>query len=91
MLGLNRTKRPTKVTLIVSTVAAGITAAALTVAPAASAAESCGGTGGGTVCQSAGNVQIDDAPAPVQYFPYGGEAFLLGGGGLGGGAHGAHR
>ena len=34
---------------------------------------------GGTAsqCQSPGNAQINDAPPPVQFFPYGGEAFLL--------------
>ena len=31
----------------------------------------------GTVCQSPGNIQINDAPPPVQFYPYGGEAFLL--------------
>ena len=66
----------------------GATAAALAIAaaPIASAApspaatttqQSCSGSGPGTVCQSPGNVQINDAPPPVQYFPYGGEAFLL--------------
>ncbi|MCW2558058.1 MAG: hypothetical protein JWP55_2022 [Mycobacterium sp.] len=76
----------------IATVAVGVAATAILVAPIASAeraGESCGGTGGGTTCQSAGNVQINDAPGPVQFFPYGGEAFLLGGGGLGGGG-GAH-
>jgi len=32
---------------------------------------------GGTVCQSPGNTQINDAPPPVQFYPYGGEALLL--------------
>jgi hypothetical protein len=82
-----------KFTLIAPALTAAVAAAAIVGAPMASAAgESCGGTGGGTVCQSPGNVQLNDAPAPVQFFPYGGEAFLLGGGGLGGGgAHGGHR
>jgi hypothetical protein len=36
------------------------------------------------VCQSPGNVQLDDSPPPVSYDPYGGEGFLLGGYGYGG-------
>jgi hypothetical protein len=80
-----------KFTLIAPILAAGVAAAAIVAAPIASA-ESCGGSGGGTTCQSPGNVQINDAPGPVQFFPYGGEAFLLGGGSLGGGgAHGGHH
>ena len=40
----------------------------------------------GKYCQSPGNVQINNAPAPVQYHPYGDMPFLLGGhGGLLGG------
>jgi hypothetical protein len=65
---------------------AGAAAAAILTAPAAMAAESCDGTGGGTVCQSPGNVQIDDATPAAQFYPYGGEAFVLGGGGPVGGA-----
>jgi hypothetical protein len=75
-------------------------AAAIIAAPIASAAdtasappqESCGQSGAGTVCQSPGNVQINDAPPPAQFYPYGGDAFLLGGG-YGGGFHGGggHR
>lgn len=82
-----------KFTLTAPALAAGVAVAAIVAAPMASAAgESCGGTSGGTVCQSPGNVQINDAPGPVQFFPYGGDAFLLGGGGLGGGgSHGGHR
>ena len=79
-----------KLTHLAPVLAAGAAAAAIVAAPIASAAQSCGGGGGGTVCQSPGNVQINDAPSPVQFFPYGGEAFLLGGGGFGGGGHG-HR
>jgi hypothetical protein len=73
---------------------AAAVAAAIGAAPIASAAptdRSCAGSGGGTVCQSPGNVQINDAPGPVQFYPYGGDAFLLGGGGFGGGFHGGHR
>jgi len=40
----------------------------------------------GNICQSPGNVQINNAPPPVQYHPYGDMPFLLGGhGGLRGG------
>jgi hypothetical protein len=66
---------------------AAAVAAAISAAPIASAAaggqapsqpqQSCAGAGSGTVCQSPGNVQINDAPPPVQFYPYGGEAFLL--------------
>jgi hypothetical protein len=69
-----------------SLLVAAAAAAAILTAPAAMAAEVCDGTGGGTVCQSPGNVQIDDAAPAAQFYPYGGEAFVLGGGGpIGGG------
>ncbi|MCW2558059.1 MAG: hypothetical protein JWP55_2023 [Mycobacterium sp.] len=69
-------------------IGAAAVAAAISAAPIASAAgpdtqasgqqqQSCGGSGSGTICQSPGNVQINDAPPPVQFYPYGGEAFLL--------------
>jgi hypothetical protein len=77
--------------------AAGI---AITVAPIAAAAapagpgaaqQSCIPSASGTVCQSPGNAEINDPPPPVSFFPYGGDAFLLGG--YGGGFHGGggHR
>ena len=66
---------------------AAAVAAAIAVAPIASAApgpqapaqpqRSCTGSGVGTICQSPGNVQINDTPPPAQFYPYGGEAFLL--------------
>jgi len=66
---------------------AAAVAAAISAAPIASAdpstqapaqpQQSCAGSGAGTICQSPGNVQINDAPPPVQFYPYGGEAFLL--------------
>ena len=50
------------------------------------AAAANGQTCSGTICQSPGNVQINNAPPPVQYHPYGGMPFLLGGhGGVRGG------
>jgi hypothetical protein len=39
------------------------------IASAASLGESCGGIGGGSTCLAPGNVQIDDAHPPVQFFP----------------------
>jgi hypothetical protein len=59
--------------------AAGAASVAIAAAPTAAAAQSCSGSGTGTICQSPGNVQINDSPPPVQYYPYGGEALLLGG------------
>jgi hypothetical protein len=52
--------------------------------------QSCGASGSGTVCQSPGNAEINNSPPPVGFYPYGGEAFLLGGNGYGGGG-GGHR
>ena len=67
---------------------AGVAVVAVTAAPIAAAApaqapvnppaqQSCATSGPGTVCQSPGNAQINDAPPPVSFYPYGGEAFLL--------------
>jgi len=76
---------------IAPALAAGAAAAAIVAAPIASAStvsEDCGNTGGGTVCQSPGNVQIDATPNPVSFDPYGDEGFLLGDNGFfGGGFH----
>jgi hypothetical protein len=70
---------------------AGAVAAAIAAAPIAAA--DTGMSCAGNVCQSPGNVQINDNPPPVGFYPYGGDAFLLGGGGFGGGFHGGggHR
>lgn len=63
---------------VVAFTAAPIAAAAPAQAPVnPSAQQSCATSGPGTVCQSRGNVQINDAPPPVSFYPYGGEAFLL--------------
>lgn len=85
---------------------AAAAAVAIVAAPLASAAapgpgapqQSCGQSGTGTVCESPGNVQLNDAPPAVGFYPYGGDAFLLGGGGYGGfhgggfhGGGGGHR
>jgi hypothetical protein len=59
----------------VAIVAAPIASAALSASPT-TPQQACAGGGAGTVCQSPGNVQIDDAPPPDQFHPYPGEAFL---------------
>jgi hypothetical protein len=73
-----------KLTYITPLLAAGAVAAAIAAAPiagAASTGKSCTGSGGsGTICQSPGNVEINNAPPPVQYYPYGNMPYLLGGG-----------
>jgi hypothetical protein len=76
-----------KLGYLAPTIGAAVIAAAISAAPIASASpntqapaqqqQSCGGSGSGTVCQSPGNAQINDAPPPVQFYPYGGEALLL--------------
>jgi hypothetical protein len=66
--------------------AAPIAAASTSIIPSQ---DSCAGGASDMVCQSPGNVQINDAPPSVGFYPYGGEAFLLGSGfGGGGGFHG---
>jgi hypothetical protein len=64
----------------------GTTAAAVAIlaAPVAAAAvgNSCSAGGSTTVCQSPGNAQINDAPPPVNFDPYGGYGLALGGGGI---------
>jgi hypothetical protein len=76
-----------KLSLVTPLLGAAAIAAAISAAPIASAdpgtqasaqsQQSCTGNGAGTICQSPGNVQINDAPPPAQFYPYGGEAFLL--------------
>ena len=74
----------TKLTYITPLLGAAAAAAAIVAAPIAAAdtGQSCSADGSGTICQSPGNAQINDAPPPVNYYPYGGEAFLLCGVGL---------
>jgi hypothetical protein len=74
--------------MFTSLLAAGATAATIAAAPVAVADSTSGGSqpscyqsGPGTQCQTPGNVQFNDAPPPVQFYPYGGETGLLGGGG----------
>ena len=76
----------TKISYLTPLLGAAAAAVAISAAPIASAAsnpaststqQSCSSSGPGTVCQSPGNVQINDAPPPVQFYPYGGEAFIV--------------
>ena len=67
-----------KLKTITPLLAAGAAAAAVVAAPIAAAAPT-GQSCSGNVCQSPGNVQINNSPPPVQFYPYGGEDFLLGG------------
>ncbi|MDT5334285.1 MAG: hypothetical protein QOF31_5582 [Mycobacterium sp.] len=68
-----------KLTYITPLFGTAAAAAAILAAPIAAAdtGQSCSASGSGTICQSPGNAQINDAPPPVNYYPYGGEAFLL--------------
>jgi hypothetical protein len=74
-----------KLSRLTALLGAGAIAAAIAAAPIAAAdtGQSCAGN----VCQSPGNVQINDSPPSVGFYPYGGEAFLLGGFGGHGGGH----
>jgi hypothetical protein len=74
-----------KLTYIAPLLAAGAAAVAIAAAPMAAAAAT-GQTCSGNICQSPGNVQINNVPPPVSYHPYGDMPFLLGGhGGIPGG------
>ena len=64
--------------------AAGAAAVAIVAAAAAAAAptpfqKTCVATGAGTTCQSPGNVEINDGPPAVSFYPYGNMPYLLGG------------
>jgi hypothetical protein len=75
---------PMKLTYITPLLAAGAAALAIAAAPTAAAAN--GQTCSGNICESPGNVQINNSPPPVQFYPYGDMPWLLGGhGGLRGG------
>ena len=58
-----------KLNYIAPLLAGGAAAVAIAAAPSAAAADpqSCSGTGSGTICQSPGNVQLNDSPPPVQF------------------------
>ena len=91
-----------KLSSLTPLLAAGATAVAISAAPIASAAsttqQSCSDSVSGSVCESPGNVEINDSPGPMNFDPYGDEGFLLGGygaygfhgGGFGGGHGGGH-
>jgi hypothetical protein len=74
-----------KMGLLASLLGTAAAAFAISAAPIAAAAsapapaphQDCTPSGAGTICQSPGNAQLDDSPPPVQFYPYGGEAFLL--------------
>jgi hypothetical protein len=73
---------------ITALLAAGAAAVAIAAAPMATAApttaaptpmqQSCSAVGGGSECQSPGNVEIQDPPPPVGFEPYGGYGPALG-------------
>jgi hypothetical protein len=78
-------------------IAAGGAAVAIVAAPTAladtTAAASCDTTNAGSECQTPGNVQIDNSPPAIGFYPYGGLGMDLGIVGSGGGFHGGggHR
>ena len=74
--------RASWIVVLVASLVGALGPGALAAAPAQApinppAQQSCAMSGPGTVCQSPGNAQINDAPPPVSFYPYGGEAFLL--------------
>jgi hypothetical protein len=82
-----------KLNYLAPLLAAGAAAVAIAAAPIAAAApapvqQSCTQTVSGSECQSPGNVEINDSPPAVSFYPYGNMPFLLGGYG---GGHGGHR
>ena len=93
-----------KLNYIAPLLAAGAAAVAITAAPIAAAASApaphgaCDAGVSGSICDTPGDVGINDSPLPVSSDPYGGEGFLLGGngggfhaGGFHGGGGGGHR
>jgi hypothetical protein len=73
-----------KLTHVTPLLAAGAAAVAILAAPTAAAApiplsKTCVATGAGTTCQSPGNVEINNAPPAVSFYPYGDMPWLLGG------------
>jgi hypothetical protein len=83
-----------KLTYLAPLLAAGAAAVMISAAPIASAEsttqQSCNETVSGSVCESPGNVELNDTPAPMDFQPYGEDGWLIGGfGGFGGfGDHG---
>jgi hypothetical protein len=60
-----------KLSYLAPLLAAGAAAAAISAAPSAAAADVQSCRPASAVCQSPGNVQINDSPAAVQVGPYG--------------------
>ena len=69
-----------KLTYVTPLLAAGAAALAIVAAPTAAALPKiCAANGGGTTCQSPGNVEINNSPPAVNFYPYGTMPWLLGG------------
>lgn len=85
-----------KLTYLAPVLAAGAAAVMISAAPIASAEsttqQSCNETVSGSVCESPGNVELNDTPGPMDFQPYGEDGWLIGGfggfGDHGGGFHG---
>ena len=77
---------PVQRTNIVLLISSAVATAMIATAPAAVAdpnqppepRQSCTPAGSSsTVCQAPGDVEVNDAPPPVSFYPYGGESGLL--------------
>jgi hypothetical protein len=73
-----------KLTYVTPLLAAGAAALAIVAAPTAAAgpvplSKTCVATSGGTTCDSPGNVEINNSPPTVSFYPYGTMPWLLGG------------
>ena len=85
--------RTSHITTLLATGAAAVAIAAAPTALADTTGLSCDTTNAGSECRTPGNVQIDNAPPVVGFYPYGGLGMDLGIVGNGGGFHdgGGHR
>jgi hypothetical protein len=73
----------TKLTCLTALFGAAAAAVGVLSAPVAGASvDSCAASKSPTLCHSPGNVQINDAPPPVNFDPYGGYGLALGGTGI---------
>ena len=83
-----------KLNYIAPLLAAGAAVVAITAAPIASAASApaphgaCDAGVSGSICDTPGDVGINDSLPPVSSDPYGGEEYAMGGFGFHGGFHG---
>ncbi len=69
-----------KLTYVTPLLAAGAAAVAIVAASTAAAVPRiCAANGAGTTCQSPGNVEINNSPSAVSFYPYGTMPYLLGG------------